>query len=188
MGVDGVFEFEWGELVDGEFDAAFAGVAVPDAVVEAELDFLFDVTGEVIGGDPGGVDIEGGFALVVVFVDESELAAVPGVAVFGTNESALSGAEDGFETSAEGEVDEFDVVDGDVGAGVSAGDPFGELLAGDLSGFEERAVAVIDVLEDVVGDEGAEFFVVWVEEFVVDDAGEELFAFGDGDKFVELAE
>ena len=52
MGVNCVFEFEWCEVFDGEFDAAFAGVTIPDAVIETELDFLFDVAGKVIGGDP----------------------------------------------------------------------------------------------------------------------------------------
>ena len=137
MGVNCVFEFEWCEVFDGEFDAAFAGVTIPDAVIETELDFLFDVAGKVIGGDPGRVDIEGGFASIGVFVDEPELAGVPGAAVFGTYEASLSGAGDGFEFAAEGEVDEFDVVDCDVGTWISAGDPFGELGAGDLAWFEE---------------------------------------------------
>ena len=73
------------------------------------------------------MDIKGGFASVAVFVDEPELAGVPGIAVFWPDEASLSGTGYGFEFAAEGEVDEFDVVDGDVGAGVSAGDPFGEL-------------------------------------------------------------
>lgn len=188
MGIDGIFEFERGEVFDGEFDATFAGVSIPDAVIEAELDFLFDVPGEVIRSNPGGMDIKGGFASVAVFVDESELAGVPCIAVFGSHEASLSGAGDGLESTAEGEVDEFDVVDGDVGTGVSSGYPFGELGAGDLAGFEERAVAIVDVLEDVIGDECSEFFVVRIEEFVIDDACENLVAFGDTGEFIELLE
>ena len=42
------------------------------------------------------------------------------------------------------------------------------------------------MLKDVIGDEGAKFFVVRIEEFVVDDAGEDVVAFGDLDELVEL--
>ena len=52
VGVDGILEFEGCEVFDGEFDAAFAGVSVPDAIVEAELDFLFHIAGEVVGCHP----------------------------------------------------------------------------------------------------------------------------------------
>ena len=47
---------------------------------------------------------------------------------------------------AEGEVDQLDVMDGDVGRRVAAGDPLGELAAADRLRLQERAVAVVDVL------------------------------------------
>ncbi len=186
MVVHGGFELRRREAFDGAFDAPFAAVAVPDAVVEAELDFLFDVAGEVVGGDPRRVDVEGGVATVVVFVNHPHLGAVPGGAVFRADEAALAGGGDGFQFAAEGEIDELDVMDGDVGAGIAADDPFGELSAGDRFRFEQRAIAGVDVLEDVVVDEGPQFFVVRVEKFMIDDFGEELFVFRQGDEFVEF--
>src|SRR5690606_17040478 len=112
---------------DRQFDSALAGVAVPDAVVEAELHFLFDVSGEVIGRDPRSVDVEGGFATVIVLVDHPQLVRVPGGAILRTDETALAGGHDGLEPSAERKVDQLDVMDGDIGAGVASLDPFGEL-------------------------------------------------------------
>ena len=47
---------------DGQFDAPLARVSVPHAVVEPELHLLLDIAGEVVGRDPGRVDVEGGFA------------------------------------------------------------------------------------------------------------------------------
>ena len=134
------------------------------------------------------MDVEGGFASIAVFVDQAKLAGVPSGAIFGANESALSCAGDCFEGAAEGEIDEFDVVDGDVGSGISARDPFGKLRPGDLAGFKERTVTVVDVLEDVVGDECAELLVIRIEKFVVDDASKNIVSFGDLQEFVELLE
>ncbi len=54
-------------------------------------------------------------------------------------------------------------MDGDVGAGIAAGDPFGELPGGDRLRLQQRAVAVVDVLQDAVDDERAELLVVGVE-------------------------
>ena len=66
---------------DRALDAALAAVAVPDAVVEAELHFLLDVAGEIVGRDPAGVNVERRFAAVVVLVDQPQLRRVPGRAV-----------------------------------------------------------------------------------------------------------
>ena len=73
---------------------------------------------------------------------------------------------------AEREVDQLDVVDGDVGAGVAAGDPLGELAAADRLRLQQRAVAVVDVLQHAVGDVRAQLLVVGVGELVIDDLGQ----------------
>jgi hypothetical protein len=54
---------------------------------------------------------------------------------------------DALQPAAEREVDQLDVMHGDVRAGIAAGDPLGELAAGDLLGLQQRAVAVVDVLQ-----------------------------------------
>ena len=69
-------------------------------------------------------------------------------------------------------------MDGDVGAGIAAGDPLGELLAGDQFRLQQRAVAVIDVLQLAVGHQRAEFFVVRIEQLVVDHLGQHLLLLG----------
>ena len=61
---------------------------------------------------------------------------------------------------------------GDVGAGIAAGDPLGELAAGDALRLEQRAVAVVDVLQLAVGDQRAQFLVVGIEQLVIDDLGQ----------------
>ena len=63
-------------------------------------------------------------------------------------------------------------MDGDVGAGVAAGDPLGELAAADRLRLQQRAVAVVDVLQHAVGDERAQLLVVGVGELVIDDLGQ----------------
>jgi hypothetical protein len=120
------------------------------------------------------VDVEGGLAAVGVLVDQAELGGVPGVPVGRAHEAALARAGDGLEAAAEREVDELDVVDGDVGAGVAALDPLGELPLGDALGLQEGAVAVVDVLELAVVDERAELLVVGVAELVVDDLRQDV--------------
>src|SRR5207237_1139390 len=54
------------------------------------------------------------------------------------------------------------------GAGVSPGDPLGELLPGDLPGLQQRAVTVVDVLQHPVDDVSAELLVIGVGQLVVD--------------------
>jgi hypothetical protein len=63
----------------------------------------------------------------------------------------------------------------DVGAGVALLNPFGELPAADGLGFEQGAVAIVDVLKDAIEDVGPQLLVVGVGELVVDDLGEDAF-------------
>ena len=79
---------------DRAFDAPLAAVAVPHAVVEAELHFLLDVAGKIVGRDPTGVNVERRFAAVVVPVDKPQLRRIPGRAVGRADDSALAGASD----------------------------------------------------------------------------------------------
>ncbi len=67
---------------------------VPDAVVEAELHFLLDVAGKIVGRHPTGVNVEGRLAAVVVFVDEPQLGRVPRRTVGRSDNAALAGAGD----------------------------------------------------------------------------------------------
>src|SRR5262249_6488621 len=147
-----VLHIEGGAALHCDLDAALALVGVPDAVVEAELHFLLDVAGKVVRRDPAGVDVERRLAPVGVRVDNLELNAVPGGSIDGADEAALPGGSDPcqFPVRPEREVDELEVVDGDVSARVAARNPLGELAAADLFRFEQRAVAVVDVLEDAV--------------------------------------
>ena len=132
---------------DRAFDAPLAAVAVPHAVVEAELHFLLDVAGEIVGRDPTGVDVERRLAAVGVLVDQSAAASSPrcGPSAW-PDQAALAGACHALQPSAEREVDQLDVMHGDVRAGIAPDDPLGELLAGDLLRLQQRAVAVVDVL------------------------------------------
>ena len=77
---------------DRAFHAALAAVAVPDAVVEAELHFLLDVAGKVVGRDPTGVNVEGRLAPIGVFVDRAATGRIPGRAVGRADQPALAGA------------------------------------------------------------------------------------------------
>src|SRR5204863_480317 len=62
----------------GHLHAALALVCVPDAVVEAELNLLLDVAGEVVRRHPARVDVEGRLPAVGVGVHHPELDRVPG--------------------------------------------------------------------------------------------------------------
>ena len=77
-------------------------------------------------------------------------------------------------------------MDGDVGARVAAGDPLGELPAADRLRLQERAVAVVDVLQDAVGDVRPQLLVIGIGELVVDDLGEHAVRFGEALKLVEF--
>src|SRR2546421_2490556 len=122
-------------------------MGVPDTVVEAELDLLFDVTWEIIRSHPAGVDVESRFALVGMRVDHLQLHRIPGVAVCRTNETALPCGVDPREPPprAKREVDELDVMHRDIGAGITAGDPLSELAAANLFRFQQGAIPVVDV-------------------------------------------
>src|SRR4030095_1940850 len=54
--------------LDRELDPPFPRVAVPDAIVEPELDFLFDVTRKILRIHPARMDVEGGLATVRILV------------------------------------------------------------------------------------------------------------------------
>ena len=59
-------------------------MSVPQPVVEAELNFLLDVSGKIIGRDPRSMNVKGGFTSVIeILVNHPQLIAVPGVAVGG---------------------------------------------------------------------------------------------------------
>src|SRR6185437_16484632 len=132
--VDGDLSLQRRFAFDGQLYAALAAVTISDAVVETELDFLLDIPGEIIGGHPRCMDVERRVAARVVLVDHPQLRAVPGGAVAGAHQPALAGGGDGLETAAEGEVDQLDIMAGDVGPGISADDPLRELSAGDALG------------------------------------------------------
>src|SRR5262249_23292667 len=104
---------------------------------ETKLHFLFDVAGEIVGGDPACVDIESGFPAFGVAVDDLQLDGIPGRTVGGSDQAALARRSDARElpNRAEGEVDQFDVVNGNVGPGIAAGNPLGELPAADRLRF-----------------------------------------------------
>src|SRR5207253_8445371 len=112
-------------------DAALTLMGVPDAVIEAKLNLLLDVAGKIIGGDPAGVDVEGGLAPVGVCIDEVQLHRVPGRAIRWPDQAALAGGTHArkLPVGAEREVDQFEVVNGHVGPRIAAGDPLGKLTA-----------------------------------------------------------
>ncbi len=83
------------------------------------------------------MDIERRLAPVVVLVDHPHLSAVPGITVARTDNPPLTGRRHGLELSAEGKVDQLDVVHGDVGPRVSTGNPLRKLRTGNLLGFQQ---------------------------------------------------
>ena len=68
--VHGRLEGERRPPLDRAFDPPFAGMAVPDTIVEPELHFLLDVARKIIGCDPRGVNIESRLPARVVFVNQ----------------------------------------------------------------------------------------------------------------------
>ena len=101
MVVGRVLELARRAAFDGHLDAAFPLVRVPDAVVEAELDFLLDIAGEVVRRHPTGVDVERGLAAVGIGVDHLQLHRVPGRAVGRADEAALARGRDAARSAAE---------------------------------------------------------------------------------------
>src|SRR5207244_3181704 len=86
MMVGSVLEFARRPVLDRHFHAALPLMSVPDGVVEAELHFLIDITGEVVRGHPAGVDIERRLAAIGVGIDHLQLDRVPGSSAGGTDE------------------------------------------------------------------------------------------------------
>ena len=132
------------------------------------------------------MDVERRLAAIGILIDEPHLHAVPGRAVLGAHQTALPGRGNRLQPSAEREVDQLQIVDGDIRTGVPSGDPLGELLAGDRLRFEERAVAVVDVLEHAVGDQRPQLFVVRIEQLVVDDLGQDALLLSQRHQFIEF--
>src|SRR5205814_10592725 len=107
-----------------------------------------------------------------------------------TDQATLSGRLDSCQPPprAEGEVDELDVVNGDVGAGIAAGDPLRELTAADLLGLEQGTVAIVDVLQHTLDNVRPQLLVVGVGELVINDARQHALLPGQGDQLVQLLE
>ena len=120
-----------------DLHAALALMSVPNGIVEAELDFLFHVTGKIVRSDPAGMDVEGGFAAIRISVADLELHRVPSRAGRGPHQAALAGRTDAGQSpiGAESEIDQLDIMHRHIGAGVSPGDPLGKLPAADLLGL-----------------------------------------------------
>ena len=149
-------------------------MTVPHAVVEAKLHLLFHVAREIVGGDPAGVNIEGRLSTVRVVIDDPHLDRVPGVGIGRAHQASLPGGRHAVEPSAEGEIDQFEVMHGHVRAGVAAADPLGKLLTRDLFGLQQRTVSVIDVLQFSVDHQRAKAFVIGIEQLVIDHFGQHL--------------
>ena len=98
--VDGGFELGGSLVFNGQFDAAFARMAVPEAVGESELHLLFDVAGKVVGGDPTGMDVEGGLLAGGIAIFEAELNGVPGRPVDRPDGASLASGADADELAA----------------------------------------------------------------------------------------
>src|SRR5207302_5536157 len=124
----------------------------PDSIVEAQLAFLLDVAGELVRRDPARVYIECRLTLIGVGVDNLQLHRVPGRTVRRPRQAALARGADARQPPrwTESKVDQLDVVDGNVGARVTPGNPLRELAAADLFGLEQGRVAVVDVPEHAV--------------------------------------
>jgi len=72
----------------------------------------------------------------------------------------------------ESEINQLDVMDSHVSARITAGDPGGKLSAADLLGFEQGAIAVVDVLQDSVDHVSSQLLVIGIGELVIDHLGE----------------
>ena len=72
---------------------------------------------------------------------------------------------------AKGEVDQLQVMHGHICGRVAARNPFRELAAADRLRFQQRAIAVVDVLQHAIRDQRAQLFVIGVGKFVIHDFG-----------------
>ena len=134
MMIGRVFQIQWCAAGDRDLDAALALVGIPNAVIEAKLYLLLDVAGEIIGRHPAGVNVERCFSLVWMNVNHLQLYGIPGGPRRRADQTALAGGADAGQSPirAESEINQLDVMDRDVGAGVATHDPLGELAAADL--------------------------------------------------------
>src|SRR5262249_42212866 len=115
-------------------NAALPLVPNPDAVVEPELHFLIDVSGEVVRRHPACVDVERRLTAVWMGVNDLKLTRIPGRPGWGPGKATLASRRHTRQLPiwSEGEIDQLQVMDGDIGARVPPGQPFGELGATDL--------------------------------------------------------
>ena len=106
---------------DGALDAALPRMAVPDAVVEAELDFLLDIAGKVVRRDPDWCGCRKPPRGRLVCVDSCSWQLNPR-----SCRPRARPARAGrwpctvFSRPAEREVDQLDVMDGDISARIAA--------------------------------------------------------------------
>ena len=123
-----------------------------------------------------------------ILVDQPQLRRVPGRAVGRPDHPALAGAVNALQPAAEREIDQLDVMHRHVRARIAAGDPFGELPAGDAVRLQQRAIAVVDVRQLAVDDQRAQLFVIGIEQLVIDDLGQHLLPPGQRDQLVQLGQ
>ena len=72
----------------------------------------------------------------------------------------------------ERKIDQLNIVNGHIGSGISARDPFGKLTIADLFRLEQRALAVVDMPVNSIDNMSAEHLVIGVGQLVIDDLGE----------------
>src|SRR5262249_50279081 len=106
-------------------------------------------------------------------INNLKLHRIPGRTISLADQAALAGGGNPGQLpfGAESEVDQLDVMDGDVGSRVAAGNPRGKLNAADLLGLQQRTVTVVDVAQNAVHNMGSKFLVVGIGELVIDDLG-----------------
>ena len=75
---------------------------------------------------------------------------------------------------------------GNVSTGITAGNPLCELLAGDRLGFQQRTIAAVHMLQDIVIDQGPHLFVIGIEQFVVHHLGSDIIFFSQRDQLVQF--
>src|SRR5262249_2489827 len=85
------FQFDRRTALNCDFDATLALMGVPDAVVEAELNFLLDVAREIIRRHPPRVNIKSGFSAARIGIDELQLHGIPRASGCRTDQTTLAG-------------------------------------------------------------------------------------------------
>ena len=166
----------------------------PGGVFKTKLDFLVNIARKAIRIDPTGVDVEGRFAPVRIGVFDPQLDAVPGVSLRGTGNPALAGRAYPFKFpilsggDAKGEIDQFDIMDRDIGSRVPTRNPLGKLVAADLPGLEECRVAASDRAHGSIVNQCPEPLMVWVQKLVVNNPGQAMVLEGQFLKLIEFLE